>query len=152
MEQAADRLSLMKARSRHCIAARVRLLSRMVTNIYDSALSPFGVKLNQMNILVVVYLAGEISHETLCKRLKMEKSTASRNIDRLKRRGWLAAVPVKGERKKYLKVTRAGEVLMEKVHNAWEEAQVKATELLGKEGTDVICDIANGIWKKDRAG
>jgi DNA-binding MarR family transcriptional regulator len=124
----------------------------MVTNIYDSALSPFGVKLNQMSILMVVYLAGEIGYEALCKRLKMEKSTASRNIERLKKKGWLAIASVKNERRKYLKVTAAGEELLGKVHEAWEEAQIKAAELLGKEGTEVICNIANGIWKKDRTG
>lgn len=152
MNKPADRLLLIKSRARHCIAARLRLLNRMVTNIYDSALSPFGVKLNQMSILMVVYLAGEIGYEALCKRLKMEKSTASRNIERLKKKGWLAIASVKNERRKYLKVTAAGEELLGKVHEAWEEAQIKAAELLGKEGTEVICNIANGIWKKDRTG
>ena len=150
MKKLSDRLSLIKTRSRQCIAARIRLLNRMVTNIYDSALSPFGVKLNQMSILIVVYLEGEIGYEALCKRLKMEKSTASRNIERMKRQGWLVAVSVAGERRKRLKVTAAGEKLLEKVHNAWEESQIKAVELLGKDGTDVICSIANGIWKKDK--
>ncbi|HVO66360.1 MAG TPA: MarR family winged helix-turn-helix transcriptional regulator [Syntrophales bacterium] len=151
MKESVDRLSLIKSRSRQCIAVRIRMLSRMVTNIYDSALSPFGVKLNQMSILMVVYLAGEIGYEALCKRLKMEKSTASRNIERLKKKGWLAVIAVKDDRKKYLKVTAAGEVLLGKVHEAWEEAQIKASELLGKKGAEVICKIANGIWKKDKA-
>jgi len=152
MKESVDRLSLIKSRSRQCIAVRIRLLSRMVTNIYDSALSPFGVKLNQMSILMVVYLAGEIGYETLCKRLKMEKSTASRNIERLKKKGWLAVVSVKDERRKSLKITPTGEDLLGKVHEVWEDAQIKAAELLGKEGTEVICNIANGIWKKDKAG
>ncbi len=152
MKKSIDSLSLIKMRSRQCIAVRIRLLNRMVTNIYDSALSPFGVKLNQMSILMVVYLAGEIGYDALCKRLKMEKSTASRNIERLKKKGWLTVVSVKDGRRKYLKVTVAGEELLGKVHEAWEDAQIKAGELLGKEGTDVICNIANGIWKKDKAG
>ena len=152
MKKPIDRLSLIKVRSRQCIAVRIRLLSRMVTNIYDSSLKPFGIKLNQMSILVVIYLAGEIRHEALCKRLKMEKSTASRSIDRLKKKGWLAVVSAKNERRKFLKVTAAGEALLGKVHEAWEDAQIKAAELLGKEGTEVICNIANGIWKKDKAG
>ncbi len=152
MKKSINRLSLIKTRSRQCIAVRIRLLNRMVTNIYDSALKPFGVKLNQMSILVVVYLAGKIGYDALCKRLKMEKSTASRSIERLKKKGWLAVVSVKDERRKYLKVTAAGEELLGKVHEAWEDAQIKAAELLGKEGTEVICNIANGIWKKDKAG
>ena len=152
MKESVDRLSLIKSRSRQCIAVRIRLLSRMVTNIYDSALSPFGVKLNQMSILMVVYLSGEVGYEALCKRLKMEKSTASRNIERLKKKGWIVVISVRDERRKSLKVTPAGEALLGKVHEAWEDAQIKASELLGKEGTEVICNIANGIWKKDNTG
>ena len=136
--------------SRQCIAARVRLLSRIVTNIYDSAMKPFGVKLNQMSILVTVYVAGEIGYDTLCKRLRMEKSTASRNIERLKRNGWLQTVALKEERRKLLKVTPAGEKLLEKVHGAWENAQKKAVKLLGDKETEALCNIANGMWKQDK--
>jgi DNA-binding MarR family transcriptional regulator len=123
----------------------------MVTNIYDSALSPFGVKLNQISILVVVRLAGSIGYDALCRRLKMEKSTASRNIERMKKKGWLSVVTVKEEKRKFLKITPAGEELLGKVHEVWEDAQEKALNLLGEEGTEVLCGIANGIWKKDRA-
>jgi DNA-binding MarR family transcriptional regulator len=151
MKKSIDRLSLIKSMSQQCIAVRLRLLNRIVTNIYDSALSPFGVKLNQISILVVVRLAGEIGYDTLCRRLKMEKSTASRNIERMKKKGWLNIVSVKEERRKFLEITPAGEELLGKVHEVWEDAQEKALNLLGEEGAEVLCGIANGIWKKDRA-
>ena len=67
MKKSVDRLSLIKSMSQQCIAVRIRLLSRMVTNIYDSALSPFGVKLNQISILVFVHLAGEVGYDALCQ-------------------------------------------------------------------------------------
>ena len=137
--------------SQQCIAVRIRLLNRIVTNIYDSALSPFGVKLNQISILVFVHLSGEVGYDALCRRLKMEKSTASRNIERMKRKGWLKIVTVKEERIKLLRLTPAGEILLASVQEAWEDAQEKARILLGEEGTEALCNIANGIWKKDRA-
>lgn len=150
MKRADEKLSLVRNMSQQCIAVRIRLLSRMVTSIYDSALSPFGVKLNQISILVLVHLAGEVGYDVLCRRLKMEKSTASRNIERMKRRGWLDIASAKGERRKILKVTPAGEVLLGKIHGVWEDAQKEAQNLLGEKGAEVLCNIANGIWKKDR--
>jgi DNA-binding MarR family transcriptional regulator len=141
---------LIKSMSQQCIAVRIRLLSRMVTNIYDSALNPFGVKLNQISILVLVHLAGEVGYDNLCKQLKMEKSTASRNIERMKKKGWLDIISAGGEKRKFLKITPAGEVLLGKVHGVWEDAQKKALDLLGEEGAEVLCGIANGIWKKDK--
>ena len=150
MKRAGERLSLIRSMSQQCIAVRIRLLSRMVTNIYDSALSPFGVKLNQISILIFVHLTGEVGYDALCKRLKMEKSTASRNIERMKKKGWLDIVSAEGEKRKFLRITPAGEVLLGKVYGVWEDAQEKALNLLGEEGTQVLCGIANGIWKKDR--
>ncbi len=150
MKRTGERLSLIRSMSQQCIAVRIRLLSRMVTNIYDSALSPFGVKLNQISILVFVHLAGDVGYDSLCRQLKMEKSTASRNIERMKKKGWLDIVSVKEERRKFLKITPAGEFLLGKVHGVWEDAQKKALNLLGEEGTEVLCGIANGIWKKDK--
>ena len=34
-----------------CIAVRMRMLNRLVTNVYDEALRPLGLKVSQMNIL-----------------------------------------------------------------------------------------------------
>jgi len=86
----------------------------------------------------------------LCKRLKMEKSTASRNIERMKKKGWLDIVSAEGEKRKFLKITPTGEALLGKVHGVWEDAQKKALNLLGEEGAEVLCSIANGIWKKNK--
>lgn len=145
-----DRLTMAKDMARRCIAVRIRLLNRMITNIYDSALSPFGIKLTQLNILMVVYLAGEIGYDALCKRLKMEKSTLSRNVERLKKKNWIEVISDKSDRKKLLKVSPEGEELISIVNAAWEEAQRKAEELVGKEGSQIICNIANEIWRREK--
>ena len=37
-----------------CLAVRIRLLNRTVTNIFDAALRPLKVKVSQLNVLMVV--------------------------------------------------------------------------------------------------
>lgn len=150
MTKSIERLSRIRDMSQQCIAVRIRLLSRMVTNIYDSALSPFGVKLNQISILVFVQLAGEVGYDVLCRRLKMEKSTVSRNIERMKKKGWLDVVSANGERRRLLRITPAGEKLLDAVHDVWKNAQKRAVRLLGDRETEVLCSAANEIWKKDK--
>jgi hypothetical protein len=44
--------------SRTCIAMRLRLLNRIVTNFYDDALRPLGLKVSQLNILIVTARLG----------------------------------------------------------------------------------------------
>ena len=58
-----------------CLAARVRLLNRTVTNIYDDALRPLGVKVSQLNVLIVVALGGPISPGEVARQLNIEKNT-----------------------------------------------------------------------------
>ena len=44
--------------ARTCIAVRLRLLNRVVTNLYDDALRPLGLKVSQLNLLVVTAKLG----------------------------------------------------------------------------------------------
>ena len=55
-----------------CLAVRVRLLNRTVTNIFDEALRPLGVKVSQLNVLMVVAKRGPMSPGDVARRLNME--------------------------------------------------------------------------------
>ncbi len=70
-----------------CLAVRIRLLNRTVTNIFDDSLRPLGVKVSQLNVLMVVAKRGPISPGDVARRLNMEKSTVSRNVDRMRTHG-----------------------------------------------------------------
>ena len=76
-----------------CIAVRMRMLNRVVTNIYDDALRPLGVRVSQMNILVAAGRMGTARPAEVCERLHLDVSTLSRNVERMKVRGWLEVIP-----------------------------------------------------------
>ena len=121
--------------ARECIAVRVRILSRVITRIYDEALRPLGLKTSQMNILVVTARLGVIRPAEICSRLQMDMSTVSRNVDRMKVSGWLEVVADEEDaRARRIRLSRKGSNLLEKASPAWEQAQKKAKELLGPSG------------------
>ena len=78
-----DRIEIAKAVAAGCIAVRVRLVSRAITGVYDRALRKLNIKIGQASILVFLTLHGESSPGEIGKALMMEKSTVSRNLDRL---------------------------------------------------------------------
>src|SRR5215831_15962852 len=84
--------------ARECIAMRIRLLNRVVTKVYDDCLRPHGLRAAQMNILVAVSLMKSASPSEIERRLYLEKSTVSRNVDRMRQRGWLKFAPAKDGR------------------------------------------------------
>lgn len=131
--------------AQQCLAVRLRMLNRVVTNIYDDAFRPLGVKASQLNILVAAKKAGLARPAEICRLLQLDASTLSRNVERMKARGWLEVVPGEDARAQPFRLTAKGRRLLERAKPAWEQAQKKATELLGEDAIEVIHDVATRI-------
>jgi DNA-binding MarR family transcriptional regulator len=138
--------------SRKCIAVRLRLLNRVVTNLYDDALRPLGLKVSQLNVLVVAAKLGLARPAQVCDILLLDASTLSRNVKPLQARGWLEVVPDEDARAQPFRLTAKGKRLIEKAVPAWEQAQRQATELLGDEGVALLDKAARkvGMSQADR--
>ncbi len=131
--------------AQECLAVRLRMLNRVITNIYDDALRPLGVKTSQLNILVVTARAGLAKPAEVCHVLQLDTSTLSRNVERMKTKGWLEVVPDEDGRAQPFRLTAKGKKLLERSKPAWEQAQQKARELLGGDAIAVINDAVTRI-------
>lgn len=120
-----------------CLAVRMRVLHRRFTRLYDDALRPHGLRVGQLNLLVAISRglrqAAQLSHH-----LDMDPSTLSRDLEPLKREGWLKAVPGTDRRSKELELTSTGTELLEAVLPAWREAQRQAEDLLGPQAVKTL--------------
>src|SRR3954468_5771484 len=114
-----------------CIAVRLRMINRVITNIYDDALRPLDLKVSQMNILVAAAKMGTTRPLAVCEYLHLDVSTLSRNVERMKARGWLEVVPDEDRRSQPFRLTPQGRKLLEKAVPAWNEAQQQVTRVLG---------------------
>lgn len=121
-----------------CIAGRLRLLNRVVTNLYDDALRPFGVKLSQGNVLAVTAKLGVARPAEVCAILELDTSTLSRTVERMVANGWLEILPDDDGRSHPFRLTDEGKRLMEKAIPAWETAQAEAKKLLGADGLKLL--------------
>src|SRR5277367_494488 len=100
--------------SKTCIAVRLRLLNRVVTNFYDEALRPLGLKVSQLNILIVTARLGLARPAQVCDILQLDTSTLSRNVERMRAHGWLEVVPEADARAQPFRLTPNGKRLIEK--------------------------------------
>src|SRR4051812_32674156 len=114
-----------------CVAVRLRMLNRVITNIYDDALRPLDLKVSQMNILVAAAKMGTARPLEVCEYLHLDVSTLSRNVERMKARGWLEVVPDDDGRSQPFRLTPQGRKLLEKTIPAWSKAQQQVTKVLG---------------------
>jgi len=137
--------SAIDAIARTCIAVRLRLLNRVITNLYDDALRPLGMKVSQLNILVVAAKLGLSQPAKVCDILQLDTSTLSRNVERMLARGWLEVVPGEDARTQPFRLTARGKRLLERAVPAWEKAQGKAAELLGGDGVALLARAAEKL-------
>src|SRR5438270_9090154 len=129
----------------NCVAVRLRLLNRVVTNFYDDALRPLGLKVSQLNILIVAAKLGPARPAQVCEVLQLDPSTLSRNVERMRAHGWLEVVPDEDARTQPFRLTPRGKRLIETAIPAWEEAQHQATTLLGDEGIALLDKAASTL-------
>jgi DNA-binding MarR family transcriptional regulator len=115
-----------------CIAVKLRLLTRAVTKIYNQALRPHGLTVSQMNILVAASYLGQAKQQDICHALHLEKSTLSRDLARMRERGWVTDSPSDDGRSSLIRVTAHGGKLLQKAIPAWNQAQQQAAALLAE--------------------
>jgi DNA-binding MarR family transcriptional regulator len=138
--------------SRTCIAVRLRLLNRVVTNFYDDALRPLRLKVSQLNVLIVTARLGLARPAKVCEILQLDASTLSRNVKPLQAHDWLEVVPDEDARAQPFRLTPQGKRLIEKAVPAWEEAQRRASELLGDEGIALLDRAATKLRQAQAEG
>jgi DNA-binding MarR family transcriptional regulator len=145
MEQPASRCELADRLARECIAVRVRLINRVITALYDEALRPFGLRISQANILAAVAHLGESRPAEVCRILRIEKSTLSRDVELMKQKGWLESDPPLGGRNQTIRLTEQGTQLLDNIQPSWEHAQFEAKQLIGEAGEAALGLIASRL-------
>ncbi|WZP00557.1 MarR family winged helix-turn-helix transcriptional regulator [Isosphaeraceae bacterium EP7] len=126
----------------------MRTLNRAVTSIYDDVLRPHGLRVGQLNLLVAIARMEPARPSDLCRFLRMEKSTLSRDVELMRRNGWLDVDDSGDKRARPLKVSADGQTLLKAVIPAWRQAQERVMALLGGEVISSVRHAADRLWKE----
>jgi len=128
-----------------CIANRARMMSRGLSAIYEKELRQHGVRISQMAILGTLHYRGELQPGELARMLLTEKSTVSRNVERMVENGWVRTELGDDERTHFLSLTAAGTKVLRKALPAWHKAQATVSELLGSRDIEAMHRIAKKL-------
>ena len=134
-----------------CVAGRLRMLNRVITNIYDDAFRPLDLKVSQISILVATAKLGTARPIEVCEHLHLDVSTLSRNVDRMKARGWLEVVPAEDGRSQPFRLTPEGVKLLEKAVPAWSKAQQQVKKVMGDGFVEQLNQAMKRVSKADAA-
>ena len=119
-----------------CLGKQLRALARVVSGIFDAALRKHGLKASQLNVLVAIAAAQQTRPSQLVKTLHLDKSTLSRNVEKMERQGWIHIQET--GRSQTLSLTAEGKKLLDGALADWRSAQAQAEVLLGPAGVKAV--------------
>jgi DNA-binding MarR family transcriptional regulator len=131
---------------RSCLNMRARLVSRLITSIYDDELRPFGIKASQLNVLATVASMSPVRRTDVGRYMHLDVSTLTRNLRIMETNGWIEeAADSSDGRGAPIRITAAGDALIVKAAPAWRDAQRHVSRLLGPEGKVALMEMAGGL-------
>ena len=125
----ADYLTLL-ARTGNCTCSALRRATRAVTAHYEAHFRGSGVRGTQFTILSVLAQAGPLPMSRLADLLGVERTTLTRNLTVLARRGLVEWVGATDGRVRKAALTKAGEAMLRKCMPRWVAAEASVGKVL----------------------
>jgi DNA-binding MarR family transcriptional regulator len=120
-----------RASPQGCTNLKLRQLGRLVTRHYDAYVAAVGLRNTQYALLSHVVLAGPLRPGDLARRLRVDASTLTRNLQPLVAQGWVALGPGADARSRLVAPTESGRAKRAEGQRAWKQAQLALNEKLG---------------------
>ena len=114
------------------MGSSVRRASRALTQRYEEALRPLGLRATQFTILQVLSLAGEVPQGRLGEMLVMDSTSLTRTLAIMQREGWVADRAGEDRRQRWLRLAKAGQAQLNRALPVWEKVQSELRRELGE--------------------
>lgn len=126
-----------------CMCASLRRASRLLSQRYEDALRPLGLRATQFTILQALSLAGEVTQGQLGKILGMDSTTLNRTLTIVRRRGWIAQRRGEDRRELKVRLSGKGEAQFKAALPYWEQVQSELRDYLGPQLSDNMMKLTN---------
>ncbi|HEY7943575.1 MAG TPA: MarR family winged helix-turn-helix transcriptional regulator [Casimicrobiaceae bacterium] len=121
-----------------CACGRLRRAARALTQLYDDAMAPSGLRITQFSLLRTVARDGKARISQLASTLLLDRTALSRNLDPLLARGLLSVTAGRDARTREVALTRSGAKALQAATPYWKRAQADVARRLGSERLDAL--------------
>jgi DNA-binding MarR family transcriptional regulator len=119
-----------------CNCSALRKASRRLSQLYDAALVPSGLRVTQFGVLVEIERRGKTppTIRELAQALVMDHSTIGQNLRPLDREGLVTlAADASDGRRRRVKLTREGRSRLEAAQPLWRQVQARFEHRFGEQ-------------------
>jgi DNA-binding MarR family transcriptional regulator len=128
-----------------CMCASFRRASRLLSQLYEDALRPLGLRATQFTILQALSLAGEVTQGQLGQMLGMDSTTLTRTLTIMSRQGWIAKRRGEDRREWRMRLSKKGEAQFKTAMPLWQQAQDGLRDRLGNQLSDNLMKLTNEV-------
>ncbi|AUP78624.1 MarR family winged helix-turn-helix transcriptional regulator [Flavivirga eckloniae] len=125
-----------------CVGARLRRLSRQTDHLFRKCLKGYDISENQMTLLFALHVSGKIEQGLLGKELVIDKSSMSRNMSLLSKKGYIIK---SNDYHPQVELSKKGEDIVLKLIPLWKQTMDTIYEKLGDEGMEMIENIESKL-------
>jgi len=115
-----------------CACLNLRKAARAMTQYYDGALRPSGLRATQFSILAALVERGSATISALAQDLVMDRTTLTRDLKLLGKMGLVEISPGADRRTRGARVSDRGRTAVYRAIPLWEEAQSRVVKGIGK--------------------
>ena len=116
-----------------CACSGIRRAGRALTNRYDEALAPSGLRVTQYALLSRLERLGPVAVGRLAEEMALDRTALTRTLAPLRRDGLVADAAGEDRRTRLVALTTAGTAAMAAARPLWREAQSRLTAGFGAE-------------------
>jgi len=136
--------------TRDCNNSMLRRASRMLSQLYDDALAPSGLRATQHGLLAQIQIMDGPTLRQLSEEIVMDLSALGHTLKPLIRDGYVALVPDDRDgRVKHATLTKAGKKKLEQTTRLWSEAQQRFEAVFGEKRAASLRDVLQELSSED---
>ncbi|MGH7381821.1 MAG: MarR family winged helix-turn-helix transcriptional regulator [Candidatus Methylomirabilales bacterium] len=143
---------LAEGEGRACACSNIRQAARAVTQLFDEALRPSGLRATQFGILGATMAMGPLTLTKLAEVTVTDRTTLTRNLKLLQKRGLIRIQTGSDRREREVTLTDRGREALAKGYPFWQEAQTHVVKGLGEERWKSLREGLSAVVSLTRGG
>lgn len=128
-----------------CACFNLRRAARLMAQVYDRHLDASGLTNSQFTLLAATAEEGPRPITDLAHRLGMDRTTLTRNLNLVERKGYVRIHTGEDARVRNVQLTVNGRTALERARPLWEEAQARVVGALGRGRWGALLDELRSI-------
>ena len=128
-----------------CACATARRAARAVTQLYDHHLRASEIGATQFALLSMLNSTGPCSQATIGHHFALDKTTLSRNLTLLRKKGWIETAPSTDGRERRYVLSKTGRSRMAAAQPAWRRAQERLRGSMTAKDWDAMWNILRAL-------